>query len=47
MNERDIALMQILFYDDPAAVQEIAEKRPIVKDHLPQCEQPWSFHLTR
>ncbi|KAI0553051.1 nitroreductase [Xylaria curta] len=30
----------ILFYDDPAALQEMAEKRPMLKDHLPQ----WMDH---
>ncbi|TRX89606.1 hypothetical protein FHL15_009515 [Xylaria flabelliformis] len=26
----------ILFYDDPATLHEMAEKRPMLKDHLPQ-----------
>ncbi|KAI1122691.1 nitroreductase [Nemania abortiva] len=30
----------ILFYDDPAPVNAIAEKRPLLKDHLPQ----WMDH---
>ncbi|KAI0437261.1 nitroreductase [Xylaria telfairii] len=32
----------ILFYDDPAALQEMVEKRPMLKDLLPQ----WVEHAT-
>lgn len=32
---------QILFYDDPATLEAMAEKRPLLKDHLPQCELFW------
>lgn len=39
LNDKADMLGQILFYDDPAALQEMVEKRPMLKDLFPQCER--------